>query len=148
MVARILRTDHDRAAWINFLAAQPLPLTVSAVKGAKRSLPQNATAAMWYGQIAAETGDTQADVKATCKLRFGKPIMERDNPAWVAKWSPLYTPLPYHTQVRLFEAIPVTSQFTTRQMAKYMDAVGREYRAQGIRLIDPDDLRYAAEMKA
>ncbi len=147
MPSRILRTDTDRAAWVNFLAAQALPLTVSATKGARRSLPQNATAAMWYGQIAAETGQTQAEAKAECKLRFGLPIMERDRAEWVAKWQPLYGPLPYAMQLRLFEAIPLTSLLTTRQMAEYMDAVQKEYRGQGIALIDPEARKYEEDFR-
>lgn len=145
MPSRILRTDHERAAWLAFLAAQPLPMTVSAVKGAKRSLPQNSTAAKWYSEIAAETGDTPIAVKALCKHQFGLMIMQRDNLPWVAEWEPLYKPLPYPMRLKLFEVIPLTSKFTKRQMAEYMDAVQRTYTAQGIRLTDPDALRYSQE---
>lgn len=145
MAARVLHTPADLAAWTRFLSAQALPMTVSHSKGAKRSLPQNATFHKWVAQIAAETGDTQAETKAECKLRFGLPIMERDNARWVEKWQPLYAPLPYMMRLRLFEAIPLTSQFTTRQMSEFMDAVQREYRAQGVPLIDPEARKYEAE---
>jgi hypothetical protein len=141
MPARILREEQDRAAWLRFLSAQPLPLTVSAVKGAKRSLPQNSLFHDWVSQIAQETGQSQAEAKAECKLRFGLPIMERDRPDWVAKWQPLYAPLPYAMRLRLFEAIPVTSLMTVKQMTEMMDAIGREYRAQGINLTDPELMR-------
>ena len=145
MPARILRDEQERDRWLRFIEAQPLPLTVSATKGARRSLPQNSTAAAWYGQIAAETGQTQAEAKAECKLRFGLPIMERDRPDWVAKWRPLYDPLPYAMRLRLFEAIPLTSLLTVRQMSEYMDAVQKEYRAQGVPLIDPEARKYEQE---
>lgn len=146
MPARILHDELDRKAWLTFLAAQPLPCTVSYTKGARRSLPQNSLAAKWYSQIAAEVGDTPAAVKAMCKLRYGVPIMEADRPDWVAKWSPLYAPLPYAMKLVLFEAIPLTSLLTTRQMASYLDAVQRDYLAQGVALVDPDARRYEAEM--
>lgn len=142
MVARILRDDRDRHAWVAFIAAQPLPITVTAIKGARRSLPQNSTLHLWTGQIAAETGQSQAEAKAEIKLRFGLPIMERDNPEWVAKWAPLYGPLPYAMRLRLFEAIPLTSLLTTRQMAEMMDAIQKEYIAQGIALHDPTTRRF------
>ena len=145
MPSRILRDDKDRKAWVRFIEAQPFPFTVSLTKGAKRSLPQNATVHLWFGQIAKETGQTQAEAKAECKFHFGKPILERDNLDWVAKWAPLYDPLPYAMQLRLFEALPVTSLFTTRQMAEFMDAVQKEYRAQGIMLIDPEARKYEQE---
>lgn len=141
MPSRILRTDQDRAAWQRFLNAQELPITVSAVKGAKRSNPQNSTFHKWLAQIAAEYGESQASIKAEIKKRFGLPIMERDNEAWVAEWQPLYGPLPYHMQLKAFECIPLTSKMTVRQMSELMDAVQREYRAQGIELIDPDARR-------
>lgn len=144
MTSRILRTDADRAAWVNFLGAQPLPMTVSAVKGAKRSIPQNSTAAKWYAEIGAEIGEPAHVVKAMCKLQFGLMIMERDNLEWVHKWHALYAPLPCAMRLRLFEALPVTSLFTTKQMAEYMDGIQKYYGAQGIALTDPDARKYAA----
>ena len=123
------------------MSSIPLPITVSATKGARRSLPQNSTLHLWTGQIAAETGQTQAEAKAEIKLRFGLPIMERDRPDWVAKWSPLYGPLPYAARLLAFEAIPLTSLMTTRQMAEMMDAVQKFYLAQGIPLVDPEARR-------
>lgn len=147
MASRILRTDSDREWWVRFLAAQPLPITVTAIKGAKRSLPQNATAAKWYAEIAAETGDTPIAVKALCKHQFGLLIMQAENPAWVAEWEPLYGPLDYQRRLKLFEVIPLTSKFTTRQMAAYMDAVQKTYTAQGIRLTDPEMQKYQQEMR-
>ena len=142
MPARVLHDERDRAAWLAFVSAQPLPATVSLTKGARRSLPQNSTLHLWTGQIAAETGQTQAEAKAEIKLRFGLPIMERDNSEWVAKWHDLYAPLPYGMKLRLFEAIPLTSLLTTRQMAEMMDAIQKEYLAQGIPLTDPFIQRY------
>jgi len=142
MTSRTIRTESELAGWGRFLACQPLPFTVSYAKGIKRSLPQNATLHAWFGQIAAETFQTQAEVKAECKLRYGLPIMERDNPAWVAEWSPLYGPLPYAQRLKLFEVLPVSSKMTTRQMAEFMDAVQKEYRGQGIELIDPEARKY------
>jgi hypothetical protein len=39
---------------------------------------------------------------------------------------------------KLFEVIPMTSLFTTKQMAEYMTAIQREYVSQGVALIDPE----------
>lgn len=144
MATRILRDQNDLNGWANFLRNNPFPMTVSMAKGAQRSSQQSRTAEAWYGQIRQERGeDSQAAIKAECKLRFGLPIMARDNPAWVAKWSPFYGPLPYAARLVLFEALPLTSKFTVKQMSEYMDAVQREYRSQGVALIDPEALRYA-----
>lgn len=146
MPSRILRTDKDREAFTRFLASFDLPCTVTVIKGARRSNPQNATAHAWYAQIGAEYGMTPAEAKALCKLTHGLPIMEAENPAWVAEWSPLYAPLPYEMQRKLFEAIPLTSKLSVRQMSAYMNAVQAEYRAQGVALIDPEARIYEAEM--
>jgi hypothetical protein len=145
MPSRILKTPGDRAAWVRFLESQEVPLTVSAVKGAKRSNPQNATLHKWFSQIADEYGDTTAAIKAECKLRFGLPIMEAERPEWVAEWQPLYSPLPYRAQIKLFECIPMTSKMTVKQMSAFMEAVQKEYRAQGIDLIDPEARKYEQE---
>lgn len=142
MISRVLRTDQDRDAWVKFIAAQPLPMTVMAIKGAKRSIPQNSTAAKWYAEIAAETGDTPIAIKAMCKYQFGRMIMQAENPAWVAEWEPLYGPLDYQRRLKLFEVIPLTSKFTTKQMASYMDAIQKTYTAQGYKLTDPGALMY------
>jgi hypothetical protein len=37
MTTRILKTDADRIGWVRFIEAQPIPVTVSLLKGAKRS---------------------------------------------------------------------------------------------------------------
>ena len=147
MPSRVLHDDMDLTRWEAFLRAQPFPMTVSHIKGARRSLPQNSTVHKWYAQIAEETGQSQAEAKAECKLRFGLPIMERDKPEWVAKWHALYSPLPYAMRLRLFEAIPVTSEMNVRQMSEYMDAVQREYRTMGIPLIDPEARKYEGEFQ-
>lgn len=146
MATRIIRDDADLQQWLAFLQGQPLPMTVSHAKGAKRSLQQNATAHMWYAQIGAELGESADEAKARCKLVFGLPIMERDNPAWVSEWRPLYEPLDYDRRLTLFKALPLTSKFTTSQMAEYMDAVQRDHLAMGIPLVDPEARKYEGEV--
>jgi hypothetical protein len=141
MTSRTIRTESELAGWGRFLACQPLPFTVSYAKGIKRSNQQSRTAEKWYQQIGSETGETQAEVKGQCKLMYGLPIMERDNGAWVEEWYPFYGPLPHVMRAKLFQVLPLTSLLTTRQMAEFMDAVQKEYRGQGIELIDPEALR-------
>lgn len=138
MPSRIIRTEADLEGWERFQRSHPLPFTVTLTKGARRSNPQNATAAVWYGQIGTEYGQSPDEVKAECKLQYGLPIMQRDNEAWVAQWEPLYGPLPYRARLLAFQCIPLTSKFTVKQMSEYMDTVQRVYRGQGVDLIDPE----------
>lgn len=139
----ILYTERQRVEWVVWLCGIPLPVTVHATPGAKRSLAQNRTLHKWFGQIGEHMGDTAAGVKAECKLRFGLPIMEGESPAWVEKYSPVYLPMKdnYPALLTLFEFIPMTSEMNVKQMRAFMDAVQREYRAQGVDLIDPDAKR-------
>lgn len=146
MPSRILRDDLELSQWERVLRSQQFPMTVSVTKGARRSLPQNSTFHAWTGQIAAETGQSATEAKAEIKLRYGLPIMEAENQAWVAEWEPLYGPLSYAQRLKLFEVLPLTSKMTTPQMAALMNEVQREYRAQGIALLDPEARRYEGEM--
>lgn len=143
MAGRILRDKADLGHWVTFLEKEPFPMTVSKLAGAKRSHAQNATAHMWYSQIAGWHGDqTTLQAKARCKMAHGQPILIRDSPEWVAKWEPLYGPLNYESKLKLFECLPVTSLMRVKQMSEFMEAVRLEYLAQGIPLIDPDMQKY------
>jgi hypothetical protein len=119
-----------------------MPMTVTVIKGAKRSTAQNSTAEAWYGQIAQADGFSQGEAKVECKMRFGLPIMKRDRPDWIEKWSPIYSVFEYEKQRIVFEFIPMTSLFTTKQMAEYMTAIQREYVSHGVALIDPESRKY------
>lgn len=145
MAGRIIRDERDLAQWVTFLERQTFPMTVSKLAGANRSHAQNRTAHAWYSQIAGWDGDhTAAQAKAHCKMTHGKQILIRDNPEWQAKWEPLYGPLDYETEVKLFECLPVTSVMRVKQMNEFMNAVQLEYRVQGIPLIDPEMQKYEA----
>lgn len=145
MTTRIIRTPEDLAGWIRLLSARPLPMTVSAIKGASRTAQQNRLMHKWFSQIGAELGMLDIEVKAECKARYGLPIMKRDNPEWVDEWEPLYLPLPYPMKLKMFEIIPMTSLFTSKQMSEFMDAVQVNYRLLGIALIDPEARKYDAD---
>ena len=145
MPSRILRTDGERADWLRFLTAQPLPMTVSQIKGENRSQQQNRTLHMWFGQVSQETGDEAWEVKGYCKAKFGLPIMKRDNPEWVAEYEPLYMPLPYPLRIKFFSFVPMTSKMKVQQMTEIMDAVQRHYTQQGIALRDPEALKYETQ---
>ena len=144
MPSRILRNERERADWVRFLDAQPFPMTVSQIKGENRTAQQNRTLHMWFGQVSQETGDEPGAVKGYCKAKFGLPIMKRDNPEWVAKYEPMYSPLPYDLKLQFFEIVPMTSKMKVQQMCEIMDAVQRHYTQQGIALRDPEALKYEA----
>jgi hypothetical protein len=141
MTTRAIRFPEQLAHWVAYLQAQKLPLTVSAVKGVDRTNQQNRTFHMWCGQVSTETGDEADEVKGYCKAKFGLPIMKRDNPEWVAKYEPMYLPLPYDLRIAFFAIVPMTRLFKVPQMCEFMDAVQRHYIQQGMALIDPDPMK-------
>jgi hypothetical protein len=147
MPSRAIRTEQDRQAFARLLAQFPIPCTASLAKGIRRSQQQSRTVEKWYAQIGDETGQAPIEVKAECKLRYGLPIISTQNAAWVTEWAPLFEPFDYARRLKLFEVIPMTSKFTTRQMSEYMDAVQRVYRGMGIALIDPEAQKYGADFQ-
>ena len=146
MPSRAIRTEADREAFTRLFAAFPLPCTASLAKGVRRSNQQSKTVEKWYSQIGAELGALPIEVKAECKMLYGLPIMQLENAAWVAEWEPLYGPLDHARRLKLFQVLPLTSKFTTRQMGAYMDAVQLVYRQMGVALIDPEARKYEADM--
>lgn len=147
MANKVIRTERDLAGWVSFLEKQPMPMTVSHIRGAKRTNPQNKTINMWYAQAASIMGDcTNEDVRAECKLQFGVPILRRDDAAFLLKYDTDFKPFPYETKVKLFKALEpaVTSKMTVKQLTEYMERMRMHFAAGGINLIDPDARKYEA----
>ena len=148
MTSRALKTEADLDGWINALRSQPLPLTVSFVRGAKRSNPQNRTFNKWYAEIAAQLDDlSPAEVRAQCKLMHGVPILRRDDAAFRLTYDASFKPLAYETKLNLFVALEpaVTSKMTVKQVSEYMGEMQRHYLPMGIQLTDPDAQKYQQE---
>ena len=144
MPSRILRDELDKEAWAAFIAAQPCPVTVTLEHGEGRTLSQNALVHKWYGEIAKQTGDrTAAQVKGQCHLEYGVPIKMRD-PSWAWVWAQISKRLDYEQQCKVFEKgiLAMTRVMTVKELTEYMDAVSQAYRAQGIRLTDPEEMKY------
>lgn len=142
MPHRILRTDDDRADWLQFFHGLDLPLTVEWRKGADRTLDQNALAWMWAGEAAAQCGDRDADdVFSDWKLRHGVPILRADSEAFCADYDAMIKPLPFAMKLRAMSqkglAFAVTSRMKTKQMTRFLDSVAQECAEKGIRLTEP-----------
>jgi len=147
MAGRIIKTRDDLDGWLGALVSQPLPLTVSFTRGAKRTNPQNKTIHMWYGEIAQQLGDTTSiDVRAECKLVFGVPILRRDDAAFRAEYDRDFRPLPYEKKLRLFRLLDpaITSLMNVKQLTEYMDAMQQHHRPAGVFLTDPELRKYEA----
>lgn len=145
MTSRVIKTQGDLEGWFKFLSLQPMPMTVSQTKGAKRTRPQNRTIHLWFGEIAAYMGDRTADeVKAECNLRFGLPILTRDDAEWSSAFGYIFNSLSYPAKLKAIRVldVPFTRRMTVKQLTEYMDAMQVEYRGQGIHLTDPELMKY------
>jgi len=150
MVTRILREAGHIEALANLLRARSLPMTVHITAGADRTGAQNALAFAWYVDVARDLGDrTAAEVRAHCKLYHGVRILHTESEPFRESWNRLIKDrftieeklelmLPPHDY-------PVTRLMRVKQMTAYLDGISREFSAQGVRLTDPDALRYQSE---
>ncbi|MEN9924038.1 MAG: hypothetical protein RL268_164 [Pseudomonadota bacterium] len=139
MPSRILRTEADREAFQIFLQGMKLPATIEYTQGADRSSEQNRLQFLWSHEAAQQRGDvTFEEVRHEWKLRYGVPILRRDSAGFRAVYDKMLKPLGYTDKLELMAYMPVTSEFSVRQMIEYLDTVQRETLQQGIVLTDPD----------
>lgn len=148
MPTKILRDDCHVDALAILLRGRKFPLTVSWAQGAPRSSAQNRLAQRWFTDIATQLGDqTHEDVRAECKLTIGVPILRAENEAFCASYDRTMKHLPYEAKLEAVKAfdLPVTRLMSAKQMTAFMDEMKRRWTAQGIRLTDPEALRYEQE---
>lgn len=146
MVSRVIRTEGDIEALRLLLRARKLPVTISVTAGEHRTTPQNRLQRQWCNDVAQQLGDcTAEDVRAYSKLHFGVPILRAENEAYCAKYDATVRPLPYEMKLRLMAApfdLAVTREMTVKQLTAYLDAMSRHWSGMGVRLTDPEALKY------
>lgn len=135
--------DADKLA--KLLAGRKYPMTVTWTQGALRTTQQNRLAQRWFTDVANQLGDqTHDDVRAYCKLHFGVPILRAENEAFRQSYDLTMRPLPYAVKLAAVKDmdLPVTRLMTTKQQTQFMDDVQRHWSGMGIRLTDPEALKY------
>ena len=148
MPTKIIREPHHVDALANMLRGRKLPITVSWTQGAPRSNAQNRLAQRWFKDISTQLGDqNHEDVRAECKLRFGVPILRAENETFRLSYDRVIKALPYEQTLDAIKAfdLPVTRLMTVKQMTAFMDEMQRHWSGQGVRLTDPEALKYEAE---
>jgi C-terminal processing protease CtpA/Prc len=132
------------------LRGRKLPMTVTWTQGAPRSNDQNRLAQRWFTDVATQLGDqTHEDVRAECKLRFGVPILRAENEAFRISYDRVLKRLSYEEKlaaVRAFD-LPVTRLMSVKQMSAFMDEMQRHWSGQGVRLTDPEAMKYEQEFQ-
>jgi hypothetical protein len=150
MPTKVIRDPIHVEALANLLRGRKLPITVTWTQGAPRSTAQNRLAQRWFTDIATQLGDqTHEDVRADCKLRFGVPILRAENEAFRISYDRVIKDLPYENKLDAIKAfdLPVTRLMTAKQMTAFMDEMQRNWTAQGVRLTDPEALKYEQEFQ-
>jgi hypothetical protein len=150
MPTRILRVVKHIPALVTVLARIKLPITISWVQGAPRTGAQNRLAFRWYQDAATQLGDRDhEDARAESKVAFAAPILCRDNEAFRISWERLRSRFNHEEVVAFVKAteLPMTSTMVLKQMVEYMDAIERHWRGHGVRLTDPEALKYETEFE-
>lgn len=112
------------------------------LKAKRRSLDQNALAAVWYEQMARE--DRQDDSlghKAYCKLHHGVPILRAEDEEFRQFYDGALKGLTYEQKREAMKFVPVTSIMSVEQLSKYLDAVHDDYTRRGVGLEFPPDTK-------
>ena len=145
MPTKVLRVEGDADKLVKLLAGRKYPMTVTWTQGALRTTQQNRLAQRWFTDVANQLGDqTHDDVRAYCKLHFGVPILRAENEAFRQSYDLTMRPLPYAAKLAAVKDmdLPVTRLMTTKQQTQFMDDVQRHWSGMGIRLTDPEALKY------
>ena len=148
MPTKVLRQPEHVEALALLLGGRKMPITVSWSQGASRSHAQNRLAQRWFTDVSLQLGDqTHEDVRAMCKLQFGVPILRAENEAFRVSYDRTMKHLPYDEKMAAIKAfdLPVTRLMTVKQMTAFMDAMCQHWTEQGVRLTDPEALKYEQE---
>lgn len=149
MATRVIRAPEDIEKLANFIGARTkFPLTVTITQGANRSSIQNRLAQRWFTDISRQLGDqTHEEVRAYCKLHFGVPLLRAENEAFRQSYDRALKGLTYEEKLAAVQSfdLPVTRLMTVKQMTAFMDDMQRHWSGQGIRLTDPEALKYEEE---
>lgn len=141
MTSRIITTPYELSQLIKLIGAQPMPFSISIVKGKKRSPAQNRLQRQWIGEITDQLeGQTAEEWRAYCKLHFGVPILRAENDKFREAYDRLIRPLPYEQKLGFMMTpidFQVTRLMTTKQKTNYLEQVCQHFAEQGVVLTDP-----------
>ena len=148
MTIRSIETEQARAMLFLHLKDRPLPFTVEINAGRQRSIKQNKLQQLWFVELTEELGEDVEYWRCYCKLHFGVPIRRNASDKFKAAYDADIQPLPYELKMKLMGVpydFPVTRDMTVKQMTLYIDTIHRHFAERGVRLTDPEDLKWAQD---
>jgi hypothetical protein len=148
MPTKVIRQPQHVDALSEILRERKLPITVTWTQGALRKDAQNRLSQRWFTDVALQLGDrTHEDVRAMCKLHFGVPILRAENEAFRVSYDRTMKHLSYEEKLAAIKDfdLPVTRQMNAKQMTAFMDATSQYWSEKGVRLTDPEAMKYEQE---
>lgn len=140
-ITRTIKTETERTQLIKFIESKEMPLTVTIKPGEEsRSIKQNRLAFQWFKDASTQGDQTSEQYRAESKLRFGVPILRRDDEDFKAKYDQAIKPLDYENKLICMEFFPVSSLMTTKQMTEFLNAVLSHFVGMGYIMTDPSML--------
>jgi hypothetical protein len=136
----VLKSEFDRKRAIQLLGQRNLPLTVSIIQGAPRSIEQNKLQRLWLNEAAEQGDQTAEEYRGYCKLHFGVPILRAENEQFREAYDRVVRPLSYEAKLQIMMVpldLPVTRLMTTKQKTQYLDAIYRHFTGLGFALTEP-----------
>lgn len=141
-VHRTVESEVDRDIAMRLIKARPAPFTLSLMDGKKRSTLQNNLQRLWVTEISEQLGDrTPEEARGECKLTLGVPILRAEDEPFRIAYDAAVKHLSYEQKMALMMVpldMPVTRRMTVKQKTAYLDAIVRQYGAQGVILTMPD----------
>lgn len=116
----------------------PGPITVSYMVGFDRRAAQNRLMWKWAGEVEKQRpGETMGGIQREWKLIHGVPIAREDH-QFTEFWYEHFEFTAYEYQLKAMRYIPVTSNFKTGEMARFLECVQRDCIENGFQITDPE----------
>lgn len=143
MTTHVITTSADRKSVLQLIENRPLPITVSIVKGKKRSVEQNRLQRLWMIEAAEQLDEyTAEEYRAFCKLHFGVPILRGEDEEFRKVYDDVIRPASYENKLKMMAVpidLPVTSRMKTGQKKRYLDDVYHHFTGLGVKLTEPNE---------
>ncbi len=102
------------------------------VQTEKRSISKNALSHVWFKEIANQTGCTENEAKAQCKLEFGVPLLRSEDQKFNAWCERVLDNLSHEGRIAAMRYFPVSSIMDEKQMHEYLQKISMTYANRGI----------------
>lgn len=104
-----------------------------------RTKNQNSLYYQWLKEIAAQTGQTELEVRRYCKYQFGLPILFRNMPEQASTLRNHLGKASYEEKLKLMDLFAVSSLMNTTEFTEYMERIEHHFRPIGVQLSQPEE---------